>query len=251
MGGNRLISRDWAGVMIDRVESQIKAPVIFINGAFGDVGPRTNVLTPRGVFSAGGGDGVHSVNECGYRAAGDALRAFVAIKHFEESPRLRVRTGTLAIPLAPLPSLETARAKLEEWAAQREAWGAGMCNYDYWSRVVAAHERPSRRDLGFPQTLIGLGPVALVPMPGEPFASISLRIRALSPFQHTLVCGGTNGALSYLPDREARARGGYEAWVGISLLTQLLADDSDDALVNGNVALLRALHDDGGAGEDH
>jgi hypothetical protein len=241
MGNNRLISRDWAGVMVDRVESQINVPVLFINGAFGDAGPRTNALTPQGVFKAGGGDGIHSVNECGYRAAGDGLRAYQSIKHFEDSPVLRILSGTIQIPLAPLPALEAARAKLAEYAPQKEEWGAGMCNYDYWRRVIAAHDLPAKAHLDFPQTVIALGPMALVPMPGEPFSSTSLRIRALSPFQHTLVCGGTNGCLSYLPDCEARARGGYEAWVGISVLTQLLADHSDDTLVNANVALLQQM----------
>ena len=36
MGCNRQVSRDWCGVMKDRIESQFKAPVLFLNGAIGD-----------------------------------------------------------------------------------------------------------------------------------------------------------------------------------------------------------------------
>ena len=37
MGNNKLVSRDWSGVMKDRIEPQISAPVVFLNGAIGDV----------------------------------------------------------------------------------------------------------------------------------------------------------------------------------------------------------------------
>lgn len=242
MGINRLISRDWAGVMTDRIESQIHAPVLFINGAFGDVGPRTNMINERGRFQAGGGDGIHSVNECGYRAAGDALRAFQSIKHLDASPQLKVLTGNIQIPLAPLPSVQTAEAGLRQWRSRKDEWGEGMCRHDYWSRVIDAHRHPAKSHMDFTQTLIALGALALVPLPGEPFTSIALRLRALSPFQYTLVCGGCNGDLSYFPDCEARARGGYEAWVSIGTLTQLLSERSDDALVNTNAKLLEKLY---------
>lgn len=241
MGNNRLISRDWAGVMTGRVESQTRSTVIFINGSYGDTGPRTNVLTERGLFSAGTGDGIHAVNEVGYRAAGDALRAFQSIRSFDHSLRLNTLTETLNIPLAPLPPRSESEAKLRAYEPVKDTWGAGMCNYRYWKRVVAAHDSSIKTHLEFRQTILTLGPLALVPMPGEPFTSISLRLRRLSPFQYTLACGGTNGMLSYLPDREARARGGYEAWVSIGTLTQLLAENADDALVNENVSLLERM----------
>lgn len=39
-GTNTEITRDWAGVMIDRLEAESGAPTLFLNGAAGDVGPR-------------------------------------------------------------------------------------------------------------------------------------------------------------------------------------------------------------------
>ncbi|MCP4640954.1 MAG: hypothetical protein GY851_10995 [bacterium] len=241
MGANRLVSRDWPGVMIDRVESQTKAPAIFINGSFGDTGPRTNYVLEPGAFSAGVGDGIHAVNEVGYRGASDALWTYQGIKHFADDYALKVCTETLQLPLAPLPTLEEAQAKLKEFEPQKNEWGSGMCNYRYWKRVIAAHGKPAPSHRPFRQTVIALGPVALVPLPGEPFTSINLRTRRFSPFQHTLTCGSTNGWIVYIPDREGRHRGGYETWVGIGALTYLLADDIDDAFVSGNTQLLEDL----------
>ena len=85
------------------------------------------------------------------------------------------------------------------------------------------------------------GTVALVPIPGEPFSSTSLRLRRYSPFQYTLACGGTNGMLFYLPDRESRHRGGYETWVSIGCMTQVLAETIDDVIVNENIRLLEKM----------
>jgi hypothetical protein len=144
--------------MKDHIESQFTAPVLFLNGAIGDVGPRTNHRSGGGL-SAGTGDGIHSVREVAYRAATDAIRALLSI----------------------------------------------------------------------------------VPMPGEMFSGISLRIRQGSPFQYTLCCSVSNGSLGYLPTREARHRGGYECWVGKAAGAYLLADNIDDALVEQNLKLIRKI----------
>jgi neutral ceramidase len=47
-GQSRVVSRDWPGVMVDRMEALTGAPTLFINGAVGDVAPRTNVLAAVG-----------------------------------------------------------------------------------------------------------------------------------------------------------------------------------------------------------
>lgn len=243
MGCNRLVSRDWPGVMVDRVESQTGAPVLFINGTYGDVGPRTSFRAPDvKAFSAGTGDGVHAVNEVGYRAAADALWTWDAIRHFETDVPLRVISEPIGLPLANLPPLEEALKNRAEYESFKSAWGGERCRYAYWDRVVKAHEHPQKTEMPFQQTIIAIGSVALIPMPGEAFTSIATRLKHFSPYQHTLVCGGTNGMLTYLPDREARARGGYEVVITIGVLTQLLAENSDDALVNENLRLLENLH---------
>lgn len=241
MGCNRLISRDWCGVMKDRVQSQYdKAAVLFLNGAIGDVGPRTNRRVGDGL-SAGGGDGIHSVREVGYRGATDAIRALLSIKELRADLKLAVHTEDIFIPYAPLTPLDVAEKEKAKWEPRKDEFGTAMCEYKHNCAVIDAHKKEILKGRNFTQTVIALGPVAIVPMPGEMFSGISLRIRRSSPYQHTLCCSVTNGSLSYLPTREARHRGGYETWVGRAGGAYLLADNIDDALVSENLKLLKAM----------
>ncbi len=240
MGCNRLVSRDWSGVMKDRIESQFSAPVLFLNGAIGDVGPRTNKLYAGG-FSAGQGDGIESIREVGYRAATDALRALVSIKEWRNDLKLNVLVEDIFIPYAPLESLEEAETAKAEWEARKDEFGTPMCEYMHACSVIEANKKAPLKGRDFTQTITQIGPVAIVPMPGEMFSGISLRIRQQSPFQYTLCCSVSNGSLAYLPTREARHRGGYETWVGKAAGSYLLADNIDDALVAENTKLLNKI----------
>ncbi len=240
MSDARTVSRDWAGVMIDRIEQQTGAPAMFICGAVGDVGPRTNSLIEGG-FSAGAGDGPSAAMEVGYRGASDALWTWQSIKDFRTDLALRTLTETITLPYAPLPPLQQARDELAAAAPQKDQWGPGMCNYGYWRAVVEAHTRPPTPSRAFAQTITALGPIALVPFPGEPFSGILLRLRAYSPFQYTLGASTTNGELGYFVTREARHRGGYEIWASQSHGAYLFAENIDDVLVEENLKLLRKI----------
>lgn len=91
------------------------------------------------------------------------------------------------------------------------------------------------------QTITRLGPVAIVPFPGEPFAEIVLRLRVASPFAHTLCASTTNGSFGYFVTRESLHRGGYEVWVARAFGAYILAENIDDVLVETNLHLLREL----------
>ena len=236
---NRLVSRDWCGVMKDRIESQFPALSVFLNGAIGDVGPRTNKRSGDGL-SAGGGDGIHSVREVGYRAASDAISSLISIKEWRSDIALNILTADIFLPYAPLTALVDAEKELVKWEPRKDEWGTPMCEYMHNKAVIEAHKKPLLKGRNFAQTIICLGPLAIIPMPGEMFSEISLRLRRLSPFQHTLCCSVTNGSLAYLPTREAQHRGGYETWVGKAAGAYLLADNIDDALVAENLRLLKA-----------
>ena len=240
MGCNRMVSRDWPGVMKDRIESQLNAPILFLNGAIGDVGPRTNQLHAGG-FSAGTGDGIEAVREVGYRAATDALRALVSIKEWRTDLKLNVLVEDIFLPYAPLESLEVAKAAKAKWEARKDEFGTPMCEYMHACSVIEAHKKALLKGRNFTQTITQIGPVVIVPMAGEMFSGISLRIRQQSPFQYTLCCSVTNGSLPYFPTREARHRGGYEIWVGKNRGAYLLGDNIDDALVEKNIKLLNKI----------
>lgn len=234
LGAVRFISRDWPGVMIDRLEKITKAPVMFINGALGDIAPRASIL------SHGVGDGLPASWEVGCRAAADALRAYHAVKEFRDL-ELALHVEGIELPLAPLPPLPEAKRSLETSTPHKDEWGSGMADFKYWQAVVEAHDEAPRKAMRFLQALTRLGPVVFVPFAGEPFTEIVLRLRHLSPFQHTLCASAANGSHGYYVTRESRLRGGYEVWVGRAYGAYLLADHIDDFLVEENLRLLKYL----------
>lgn len=225
------VSRDWPGVMMDRVEKVTGAPVLFINGSFGDVAPRTNV-------GGATGDGAPAAQEVGLHAATDALRAWQNIKEFRDM-ELEVLTASFEMPFAPLPSREEAERQLAARPKPQFGRGEEEAEWQYWNAVVKAHRNDPKSSRTFEQIITRLGPIAIVPFAGEVFSEIALRLKKSSPFPHTLVAGTSNGCHGYYVTREARGRGGYEVWVARAYGAQLLADNIDDVLVTENLALLR------------
>lgn len=233
-GASRVISRDWPGIMVDRMEQLTGAPTLFINGAIGDVAPHTNSQNATG-------DGEVSLWEAGTTAALDAMRLWRSIK----DPRdvtLGVHTQTCELPYRPLMSREEAQQNLKAAEADKDKAGQGMCNYMHFSAVIAAHDEPVRSGKAYLQSLIAVGPVVFVPSPGEPFSEISLRLRQTSPFQHTLVAATSCGNNGYFWSQEQLCRGGYEPWVGRALGAYLLAENIDDVLVEQNLQMINTLH---------
>jgi hypothetical protein len=104
-GANTEITRDWAGVMLDRLEAESGAPAMFVNGAFGDVGPRlSNGRTTGGL--------AHAL-ELGGAAASDAVRAWRGAKHAGPA-KLSVAIGELALPCNPRLPREEAQRLFDE-----------------------------------------------------------------------------------------------------------------------------------------
>lgn len=235
IGPEKIVSRDWPGVMVDRVEKITGAPALFINGAVGDIAPRTNIHSATG-------DGLTAAIEVGYRAGLDALRAYHEIKDFRDL-ELSVLTDETPLPYAPLPAKEEAEREMAALEADKDNWGAPQANYMHWKTVVQAHDEPPVEALPFQQTITRLGPIVIIPFPGEPFAEIILRLRERSPFAYTLCASTTNGVNGYFVTRDSRARGGYEVWVARAFGAHIFADDIDDVLVRENLRLLRSMND--------
>lgn len=241
-GAARIVSRDWAGVMLDRLESQSGSPAMFINGAIGDVGPRTNQYVGNGKFSAGTGDGLEAVLEVGYRAATDALKCFFSINSFDETPVLKSTVADITIPVKQLPPLTEVIAKLEELKAYENAWGEKKCQYEYYRRVFEAHKQPPRTFITIESRIIAFGEVAFISLPGEPFSSISLRLRKGSLFPYTLLVSSANGCIVYIPDVEARKIGGYEVTMESAVHTYLPVENSDEFIVETGIKKLNELY---------
>jgi len=233
IGSLKVISRDWCGTMIDRVEKITEVPCLFINGAVGDVAPRSNIRSATG-------DGLVAAIEVGYQASLDALNAYKEIKEFRDL-ELSTLTEEMPLPYAPLASKEEAEVAFAAAQDGKDGWGRPLCDYMHWQSVVQAYNEPPQTHLPFQQTITKLGPIAFVPFAGEPFAEIVMRIRELSPLPYTLCASTTNGVHGYYVTRDSRARGGYEVWVARAYGPYILCDDIDDVLVRENLKLLRKM----------
>lgn len=87
-------------------------------------------------------------------------------------------------------------------------------------------------------TVIRLGEVALVGIPGEMYARLGLDLRRRSPFRHTFLIGLANEEIGYLPDRKAYDDGGYQTWVGQHCA---VAPGTGEAMVEQALAMLDEL----------
>jgi hypothetical protein len=244
MGHSRLISSDWCGVMRERVGSRYPAPVMFINGAFGDVGPRTNrYVRAEGVFgfAAGGGDGERAAAEVGLRAAADALQALEAVRDFRADLPLKVRTAPIRMPQS-LPMGEAeARQKLRELEAAGDGGNDASVDYLVTKRILEHWQLPPVPERVFDQTVVAFGPAALAPFPNEVFSIFSLRLRKYGPFAYNLLCGNANGSGGYLPDRSAIAAGGYEVTWRSRSNAYVLDPEAGDLAITQTLASLRKL----------
>jgi len=233
-GTNTEITRDWPGVMIDRLDQQTGAITIFFNGLQGDVAPR---------IANGGSDGGRPGNigyamEVGSLAALDAIRAYRDIREYRDL-NLSVVTGVIRIPHAPLLPLEEARAELAKLEAGPQARFTGT-NISVLKLNIELHEKGQTGESFFTydQTLVKMGPVVWIPVPFEASTEIAMRLRTYSKYGHTLAMGVTNGYNSYLPTRDQIPRGGYEVerflWSG----SRQLVENADYHIITENIKLM-------------
>lgn len=225
-GCNREITRDWSGVMIDRVEKETGVLTAFWNGAVGDVGPRlTNGATT--------GDLSYAL-ELGGVAATDAMRAVRALSGFHDGD-LTCFAGDVRLPYAPTPTLDEARRTLDGFREPEKLINLEKLTYAHFRDLCAllesgVTEHPTH--FTFPFCAVSLGDVLFVPTPYEIFSEITLRLRACLPWPHTLCLSNTNGYNGYFPSQDQLCRGGYEVDCFRTGSLYNLTDDADQRLLD-------------------
>ena len=231
-GCNREITRDWSGVMIDRVEIETHTLTAFWNGAIGDVGPRlTNGQTVGDIFF---------VEEHGGLAASDAMRAYKAKGGYHKG-ELAIFCDTVKLPYKPMPTLEEVEKKLSEYTEPEKMINIQRLEYEHYKETYdflknGNGEVPEY--FSFEQTIVSLGDVVFIPFPYEMFSEIAMRLREYSPYPYTLSLSCTNGYNVYLPSQDQLCRGGYE--VGCFMYGSLfpLADNTDQNIINENLRII-------------
>lgn len=231
-GCNTEITRDWAGVMIDRLEKESGVVTAFFNGAEGDVGPR---------LTNGGTTGnISYAIEHGAIAAQDALRAYKTIKEYR-NVSVDCVTDRIKLPYGQRIPLAEAEKRLK--ALKNTTVNTGGLQYYYLSNVIASYQagETEKLHLELPQTIVRLGQVVFIPFMYEMFSEISIRLREYSPYAHTLCLSNTNGCMGYLPSQDQICRGGYEIEVFLNQGIQPLTDDADNHIIKENLRILREM----------
>jgi len=195
--GGDLISPDYPGLLASMVKKFEGGDVVtlFLNGAFGDV------------------NHIDVANPWQLSGAAEALRiagilAGEAFKTIRKSRAVKLVPLEAARSRLKLPVRKPSREAVE---AAREALARGGLSVreEVYARELLALSRMGDYVDAEIQAL-RLGELVLIGLPGEPFCEHGLRLKAVSPFNYTMVVGLANGYLGYIPTVKAFQEGGYE-----------------------------------------
>ena len=176
-GQNLLISGDVAGIVSEYVEQEIGAPVLFINGAAGNLAP---------IYS------VYPTPESGHLGQ---FRVLLGDKILEANRRILSTTKEVKLNSGAL-TVKTPRKPGLGWPPDLDAY----TSTDNGNKMVKLPVR----------FLTINDDIAIWSAPVELFNEISNEVRDRSPFPFTFYFGYTNGWLGYMPTASAWPHGGYE-----------------------------------------
>lgn len=233
------VSPDYVGHASAAAEKLTGVPMLFLQGAAGDIDPATGIALKAE-------DSLEEIQRLGLQLGAEAAKVFAGIRtHRRRAKReifasmsdglpmwryedeieptlsaLQVITRWLTMPLYPFPPAESAQAELAAWQqklAQLEASGASLPErqlaerYVGWQMIrLQAIQEQRKAEVELELQVIRLNDIAFVAIPVEPFVEIGLNIKRQSPLPYTFVCGYSNGCMVYVPTAAAFEQGGYE-----------------------------------------
>ncbi|MDY0166809.1 MAG: hypothetical protein RBS80_09715 [Thermoguttaceae bacterium] len=89
---------------------------------------------------------------------------------------------------------------------------------NYAGRILRQLEVPD--EVAVPVQALRIGPVGIAGLPFEVFAETGLELKERSPLKPAFTISFANGSYSYLPTPEQHELGGYETWLGTSLVEE-------------------------------
>ena len=189
---NLLISGDAQGIVAEYVEEKLGAPMLYINGAAGNIAP---IYSTRPNFKRG------HITQFNVLLGDRILQANRSLKG--GTSKVVLWTGETVI--------ETPRKAGFGWVEE-------LAHYLRVTETGVSLIRVPVRFLKINQDLV------LWTAPVELFCEIAINVRNHSPFPFTFFVGYTNGFLGYLPTRQAFAEGGYEPG-SVTPFTDQVEDD--------------------------
>jgi neutral ceramidase len=220
---NLLYSRDWPGFAMDEIETAAASaggprPIsIFIQGATGNIDPRS-----RGNFEVAEEHG-----RAMGRGAFDALQhapsianARIAVRRIALNLKLKDLSADLAVARGCAAQTQTSLdnhrggdgyqlKRLRDQHAQSRAALAALEAFEEQNRRDRRVDM-TNRDLATAMTVVTVGNLAIVGIPGELFVELGLALKTNTSFTQTFVAGYCNDLIGYIPTRAAYPEGGYE-----------------------------------------
>jgi hypothetical protein len=196
-GENLLISGDVQGTVSDYVQEKIGVPVLFINGAAGNLAP---------IYS------VYPTPQAGHL---DQFRVLLGDKILDAYRHIVDQTDSVKIQVSSI-MVETPRK-------QNFGWSSDLSKYTKTTNTGVKIVKLPVRFLKFNED------IAIWSAPVELFCEVSNYIREHSPFPYTFYYGYTNGWFGYLPTSKAWTHGGYEPKT--SPFTPQAAEDLQNAVL--------------------
>lgn len=198
-GANLQISGDAPGVVSEYVEEKIGAPVLFVNGAAGNIAP---------IYS------VYPNAKAGHLGE---FRVLLGDKIIEANSKISAPVDNVKLFAGEL-TVETPRKP-------GLAWTDDMSRYSVISTSGDTLVRMPVRFLKINNA------IAVWSAPVELFCEVSNEVRSRSPFPYTFYFGYTNGWFGYLPTEAEWKHGGYEVDI-VSPFTPRAAGDLTEAVVD-------------------
>ncbi len=207
-----LVSADFPGPAMSLVERSVPGCInsLFLQGACGDINPIRNTTD----FA--------DVERYGHMLGGEVIKlaAQLSAPDYPHSATvLAVQSATLLLQVRDLPARDPAQQAYAEASAMLAAAPTDVERTSWRAKQRRAEETLILIDLGSDPIpaevqVMRIGDVALVALPGEPFAELGLAIKQRSPAPYTFVVGYANDWIGYLTPPLAWEQGGYEVGPG-------------------------------------
>lgn len=199
---NLLVSADWIGAMRHELEQASRAPVMFLQGATGDLNPD----------HSWGEDDFSDVEEIGLRVAEQVRQTLSRLSPISgevvsfQQELVWLSLEAEANGSTPPPIY---RGKLAKMAHVPRFLVDFVLNKRYpWKTHIAA--RDGFWSVPVVLTHIRVGDLALFTLGAEVFNEIGLAVKQASPTSHTFFASVSSGCIGYLPTTSEHALGGYE-----------------------------------------
>lgn len=201
------VSSDVAGAFRDALEQKSGANVIYLNGASGNINPKSRIAEENVVSSHK--EWGEKMAEYAMTAAADFAPATITDLTTEQSV-FTVETNHaddhLAVQAAEINTYFSSTG--DKAGADKMCAEAGISSIYHASTIVANAGRD--RTITVELDVISIGDIAFVFAPVELFDTNGMYIKEKSPYSMTFICGYANQCQGYMPSEQAYEMIGYE-----------------------------------------